>query len=66
MLYVASQERLTDKTAVAQSVERLTAPREAVGSGAFHLSELTGQTIPVEMIISLLITTILPDQSNPK
>ena len=30
------------------------------------LSELTGQTIPVEMINSLLIKTILPDQSNPK
>ena len=34
--------------------------------GAFHLSELTGQIILVELIISLLITTILPDQSNPK
>ena len=31
-MHAASQERLTDKTAVAQSVERLTAPREAVGS----------------------------------
>ena len=29
---MASHERLTDKTAVPQSVERLTAPREAVGS----------------------------------
>ena len=28
---MASHERLTDKTAVPQSVERLTAPREAVG-----------------------------------
>ena len=34
--------------------------------GAFHLSELTGQTIPVVMRISLLIKTIHPDQSNPK
>ena len=34
--------------------------------GAFHLSELTGQTNPVVMKISLLIKTILPDQSNPK
>ena len=28
--------------------------------GAFHLSELTGQTIPVVMRISLLIKTIQP------
>ena len=34
--------------------------------GAFQLSELTGQTIPVLMRISLLIKTIRPDQSNPK
>ena len=33
--------------------------------GAFHLSELTGQTIPIVMGISLLIKTIQPDQSNP-
>ena len=32
--------------------------------GAFHLSELTGQTIPVAMIISLSIKTLPPDQSN--
>ena len=32
--------------------------------GAFHLSELTGQTIPVAMRISLLIKTIRSDQSN--
>ena len=34
--------------------------------GAFHLSELTGQTIPVVMRISLLIKTIQPDMLNPK
>ena len=34
--------------------------------GAFHLSELTGQTISVAMIISLSIKTLQPDQSNPK
>ena len=34
--------------------------------GAFHLSELTGQTLPVVMKISLLIKTILLHQSNPK
>ena len=34
--------------------------------GAFHLSELAGQTIPVVIRISLLIKTIQPDQSNPK
>ena len=32
----------------------------------FHLSELTGQTIPTLMRISLLIKTLQPDQSNPK
>ena len=34
--------------------------------GAFHLSELTGQTFPVAMIFSLSIKTLQPDQSNPK
>ena len=34
--------------------------------GAFHFSELTGQTIPVVRRISLLIKTIQPDPSNPK
>ena len=34
--------------------------------GAFHLSELTRQTIPVVLRISLLIKTIQPDQSNSK
>ena len=32
--------------------------------GAFRLSELTGQTIPVAVIISLLIKTLRQDQSN--
>ena len=34
--------------------------------GAFHLSELSGQTLPVVMGISLLIKAIQADQSNPK
>ena len=34
--------------------------------GAFHLSELTGKTIPVVMRISLLIKPIQRDQSNPE
>ena len=35
--------------------------------GTFHLSELTGQTISVQLRISFfLIKTIQPDQSNPK
>ena len=34
--------------------------------GAFHLSELTDQPIPIVMRISLLIKTNNPDQSNPK
>ena len=33
---------------------------------AFHLTELTGQTIPVVMKISLLNKTIQPDHSNSK
>ena len=33
---------------------------------AFHLSELSDQTIPVVLRISLLIKTIQPDQSNTK
>ena len=37
-----------------------------VSKGAFHLPELTGQTIPVVMRILLLIKTIQPDPSNPK
>ena len=40
-------------------------PGEGQYKGTFHLSELTGQTIPVEMRISLLIKTIQPDQPNP-
>ena len=32
--------------------------------GTFHLSELTGQTIPVAMRISLFIKSIRPDHSN--
>ena len=35
-------------------------------TGAFHLSELTGQSIPVKMRISLLIKTVQSDQSDPK
>lgn len=33
--------------------------------GAFHLSDFPAKTIPVATIISLLIKTVLPDQSNP-
>ena len=41
--------------------------QEAKSKGAFYLSwELTGQTIPVAMISSVLIQTLQPDQSNPK
>ena len=35
-------------------------------NGAFHLSDLTGQTIPVVMKISILIKIFQSDQSNPK
>ena len=46
-------------------------PREScaikyVTKGAFHLSELTGQSIPIVMRIPFLIKTNHPDQSNPK
>ena len=34
--------------------------------GAFHLSDLISQTIPVVMRNSLFIKTFQPDQSNPK
>ena len=34
--------------------------------GSFHLSELTGKTIPVVMRISLLIKTIQRDQPSPE
>ena len=34
--------------------------------GAFHLSELTDQTIPIAMIMFLLIKTVQPDESNPE
>ena len=35
-------------------------------SGAFYLSELAGQPIPIVMRISFLIKTSHPDLSNPK
>ena len=37
-----------------------------LSQGAFHLSELTSQPIPIVMRISLLTKTNHPDQSNPK
>ena len=37
-----------------------------VTKGRFPLSELTGQTVPVVLRISLSIKTIQPDQSNLK
>ena len=37
-----------------------------LSQGAFHLSELAGQSLPDVMRISPLIKTIQPDQSNPK
>ena len=39
--------------------------QSTLSKSAFHLSELTGQTIPVVMS-SLLIKTLQPDQSNPE
>ena len=33
-----------------------------ISLGAFHLSEMTGQTVPVVMGISLLIKTNQPDE----
>ena len=40
--------------------------KKKISLGAFHLSELTGQPIPIVIRISLLIKTNHPDQSNPK
>ena len=40
--------------------------QSTLSRGAFHLSELTHQTIPVVMRNSLLIKAIEPEQSNPK
>ena len=34
--------------------------------GVFHLSELTGQTIPNAMRVSILMKSLQPDQSSPK
>ena len=45
---------------------RLRHTKIRITRGAFHLSELTGQTLLVVTKISLLIKTIQPDQSNPK
>ena len=58
--------RITDLSAPDPSLQEILLSRERDTKGAFHLSELTGQTIPVVMGISLLIKTIQPDQSNPK
>ena len=44
----------------------LTGSEKWVTEGAFHLSELTGQTIANAMRISILIKSLQPDQSNPK
>ena len=45
--------------------KRLSLPDSQSKQGAFHLSELTGQLIPIVMGISLLINNNHPDQSNP-
>ena len=39
-------------------------PQPIITKGGFDVSELTGQTIPVVIRISLLIKTIRPDQSS--
>ena len=41
-------------------------PKRDANWGAFHLTELIGQVIPVVMKILLLIKAIQPDQSNLK
>ena len=58
--------RITDVSAPDPTLQEILLSREQDTKGAFHLPELTGQTIPVVMGISLLIRTIQPDQSNPK
>ena len=41
-------------------------PRKQALKALSMLSELTGQTVPVVIRISLFVKTIQPDQSNPK
>ena len=63
----AATERLGHQVSwYAQCVGRYQQSRIPGPKGAFHLSELTGQTIPVVMRISLLIKTTQPDMLNPK
>ena len=58
-------ERLASLVQMGELARRLNVQlRAAYGTkGAFHLSELTGQTIQVIMRISLLIKSIQPDLS---
>ena len=55
---------------IAGSLVRISTSEPARGlhwaKGAFHLSELTGQPIPIVMRISFLIKTNHPDKSNRK
>ena len=54
------------KVTISTKVKKQLHSNYSWSKGAFHLSELTGQTIPIIMRISLLIKTIQPDQSNRK
>ena len=58
-------ERLASLTQIGELARRLNVQFRAEygNKGAFLLSELTGQTIPVIMRISLLINTIQPAHS---
>ena len=62
MKYQQGQTRLSSQYAK-RGVSKFTLKTYVSIWGTFHLSELTGQKIPVKMIILLLIKTI---QSNPK
>ena len=62
MKYQQGQTRLSSQYAK-RGVSKFTLKTYVSIWGTFHLSELTGQKIPVKMTISLLIKTI---QSNPK
>ena len=62
MKYQQGQTRLSSQYAK-RGVSKFTLKTYVAIWGTFHLSELTGQKIPVKMTISLLIKTI---QSNPK
>ena len=60
------RQPLSVRTTGREGLSRICQGGDGKSCGAFHFSELTGQTIPVVRRISLLIKTIQQDQSNLK